>query len=71
METPRNDAGQGLFLQGDGTGNFEVIRGYESGLYIPGDVKKLNSIRLGKGTSERKGIIAAINNNHIKLITVQ
>jgi len=71
METPRNDAGQGLFLKGDGTGNFEVIRGYDSGLYIPGDVKKLSAIRLGKGSAERKGIIAVLNNNHVKLITAQ
>ena len=71
MEIPRSDAGQGLFLKGDGTGSFEVIRGYDSGLHIPGDVKKLRAIRLGKGSSQRNGIIAAINNDHVKLITAQ
>lgn len=45
--------------------------GYDSGLYIPGDVKKLKSIRLGKGSSARQGIIAGINNDFLKLIFVQ
>jgi hypothetical protein len=70
-ETPRNDAGKGLFLKGDGKGEFQVIRGYNSGLFIPGDVKKLKALRLGEGTSARKGIIAGINNNFIRLIITQ
>ena len=71
METPRNDAGKGLFLKGDGKGEFQVIRGYDSGLFIPGDVKKLKALRLGEGTSARKGIIAGINNNSLRLIITQ
>ena len=71
METPRGDAGKGLFLKGDGKGGFQVIRGYDSGLFIPGDVKKLKAIRLGKGSSARKGVIADINNNFIRLISTQ
>ena len=71
METPRNDAGKGLFLKGDGKGGFQAIRGYDSGLFIPGDVKKLKAIRLGKGPSARKGVIAGINNNYVRLISAQ
>ncbi len=71
VETPRNDAGQGLFLKGDGKGGFDPVRGYNSGLFIPGDVKKLKSIRLNKGSSARQGIIAGINNDVLKLISVQ
>ena len=71
METPRNDAGKGLFLKGDGKGEFQVIRGYDSGLFIPGDVKKLKALRLGEGPSARKGIIAGINNNYLRLIITQ
>jgi len=71
METPRGDAGKGLFLKGDGKGGFQVIRGYDSGLFIPGDVKKLKAIRLGKGSSARKGVIAGINNNFIRIISTQ
>ncbi|MCK5137983.1 MAG: VCBS repeat-containing protein [Bacteroidales bacterium] len=71
METPRSDAGQGLFLKGDGKGGFQVVRGYNSGLFIPGDVKKLKAIQLGEGSSARKGVIAGINNNFVRLITTQ
>lgn len=69
VETPRNDAGQGLFLKGDGKGGFQPVRGYISGLFIPGDVKKLKSIRLG--SSIGKGVIVGINNSYVKLITSQ
>ena len=41
VETPRNDAGIGLFLKGNGSGEFEPIPARESGLYIPGDVKEM------------------------------
>jgi hypothetical protein len=71
METTRNDAGKGLFLKGDGKGGFQVIRGYDSGLFIPGDVKKLKALRLGEGPSARKGIIAGINNNSLRLVITQ
>ncbi len=71
METPRNDAGQGLFLKGDGKGGFRVIRGYNSGLFIPGDVKKLKAIQLGGGSSARKGVLVGVNNDFLKLITIQ
>ncbi len=71
IKTMRNDAGQGLFLRGKGNGEFTPVRGYDSGLYIPGDVKKLKSIRLGKGSSARQGVIAGINNDFLKLISVQ
>ncbi len=71
METPRNDAGKGLFLKGDGKGEFQVIRGYDSGLFIPGDVKKLKALQLGEGPSARKGVIAGINDNFLRLIITQ
>ncbi|GJM29190.1 MAG: hypothetical protein DHS20C17_18250 [Cyclobacteriaceae bacterium] len=71
VETPRNDAGQGLFLKGDGSGGYIPIRGVHSGLFIPGDVKKLKAIRLGAGVSARKGVIAAVNNGFVKLISLQ
>ena len=57
LETSRNDAGKGLFLKGDGKGQFKAMRGYDSGLFIPGNVKKLKAIRLGKGESAKKGVI--------------
>jgi len=36
-ETPRIDAGQGLWLQGDGTGQFKAIPGHISGIKVYGE----------------------------------
>jgi len=36
-ETPRIDAGQGLWLQGDGTGKFKALSGKETGIKIYGE----------------------------------
>ncbi len=68
VETPRNDAGQGLFLKGNGKGDFTPVRGYDSGLFIPGDVKKLKAIRLSD--SNKKGIIVGVNDDFVKLISI-
>lgn len=61
IETPRSDAGKGLFLKGKGKGIFIPLRGYDSGLFIDGDVKKLKSIQLGKHKNN-KSIISSENN---------
>ena len=71
IETPRGDAGQGLFLKGDGMGGFIPVRGYNSGLFISGDVKKIKPINLGNSSQQKKGIISGVNNDYIKLIKVQ
>jgi hypothetical protein len=47
VETGRNDAGIGLYLVGKGDGNFMPMSSTTSGLYIPGDVKSIQSIRIG------------------------
>jgi len=39
IETPRNDAGFGLVLLGDGNGEFSPVRGVESGFIARGDAK--------------------------------
>ena len=41
VETPRNDAGMGLLLKGDGHGNFQPVLAQQSGILLPYDVKKL------------------------------
>ena len=64
VETPRNDASNGLFLKGDGNGNFEAIRALESGLYIPGDVKDLHLISSGK----EEYILAAKNSDYLQMV---
>jgi hypothetical protein len=39
IETPRNDAGYGVLLEGNGKGQFTSKIPYESGLFVKGDVK--------------------------------
>ena len=65
VETPRNDASVGLYLKGNGKGDFTVINAIESGLYLPYNVRNmipLHSITLGKT------ILVANNNDYIKII---
>lgn len=64
VETPRNDAGYGLFLKGDGKGGFKSVPVTQSGFFVPGDVKDLSSIKVGN----KKYIIAAKNNDYLQFI---
>lgn len=64
IETPRNDASNGLFLKGDGKGNFNPIAGYKSGLFMKGDVKDFSFITI----HNIKYIIVAKNNDYLQFI---
>jgi hypothetical protein len=44
VRTPRNDAGYGLLLAGNSTGNFKVLDVRESGFFVPYNVKSLEQI---------------------------
>lgn len=44
IETPRNDAGYGLLLKGDGKGDFQTVDANESGFFVTGEVRKLKHI---------------------------
>ncbi len=66
VETPRNDASNGLFLKGDGTGNFSPVIGKESGLYAKGDVKDMTRININ-GVAY---IIVAKNNDYLQFIKI-
>ncbi|GAA3516523.1 VCBS repeat-containing protein [Aquimarina addita] len=66
VETPRNDAGYGLFLKGSSNGSFNPVPTTESGLFIPGDVKDLRPIEVGNDTF----IIAAKNNDFLQFVKV-
>ena len=59
VETPRNDAGIGLFLQGDGHGNFHPKPMYETGLRIEGEARHMAKIELA---NRRPLVIIAVNN---------
>ncbi|MCM4151073.1 hypothetical protein DHD05_05655 [Arenibacter sp. N53] len=64
VETPRNDAGIGLFLKGNGKCGFKTIPMPESGLSLPYDVKELKSIKLGAD----RGVLVGINDGPLKII---
>ena len=64
VETPRNDASFGLFMQGDGLGGFKVKGMMDSGLKIVGDVR---GMALLNQKGERRLLIAR-NNDHLQMI---
>jgi hypothetical protein len=64
----RYDASFGLYLKGDGKGNFEPLSPATTGLIIDGDVKDLKLIMTGK---QEKILIAAINNEPLKAFKVK
>ncbi|MDN5204357.1 VCBS repeat-containing protein [Fulvivirgaceae bacterium BMA10] len=65
VETPRNDGSYGLYIKGDGSGNFIPIPGHMTGLLIKGEIRELEIIKLADNSN---AIIAAINNDHLRVI---
>ena len=68
VETPRNDASYGLYMKGDGKGNFKSLMPYESGLMIKGEVKKIKVIKLNGGG---RAMLIAKNNDYIQLVELK
>lgn len=66
VETPRNDASNGLLLKGNGKGAFAATRTLESGLYAPGDVKDMAKITV-KGKDH---LIVGKNSDYVQLIQI-
>lgn len=64
VETPRNDAGYGLLLTGDGKGQFTAKRFSESGLFIKGDTKVIKPIKVG----ETEAMLIGKNQDFLQLI---
>lgn len=67
IETPRNDAGTGILLLGDGSGNFSPLRTNESGFCARGDAKKMIIIQ----HNGRKRILIANNGDRLQCFTVE
>ncbi|WP_163418399.1 VCBS repeat-containing protein [Flagellimonas sp. HSM57] len=65
VETPRQDAGYGLYLEGDGKGNFNPLMPYESGLFIKGDVAKAKKINMA---THKDVLIVALKNDSVQFI---
>ncbi len=66
VETPRSDASNGLYLMGDGHGNFKPVSSYKSGWFTPGDVKDMMRINI-KG---QPYVLIAKNNEPLQLVKV-
>ena len=64
IETPRNDAGVGLFLKGKGDCSFQAIPMWKSGLSLPYDVKELKKIKLKEGT----GVLVGVNDGPVRIV---
>lgn len=64
VETPRADAGYGLFLKGNSKGNFIPQTATESGLYMDGDVKDLAMIKV----KNNDYILSAKNSDFLQFI---
>ncbi len=67
VETPRNDAGIGLIMYGDGKGGFDPVSAAKSGLYAPYDTRKALSIHTAKG----KVVLLANNNDSLRAFRVR
>lgn len=66
IETPRNDAGFGAFLEGDGQGNFKAHYPNQSGLYLGGDVKDVKHIEVNGASL----LVATENNAAVRLFKI-
>lgn len=67
-EITRADAGVGLWLKGEGTGNFTPVPAVKSGLYLDGDVRDARMIRLGE--QQQRAIIAVKNSDKAQLYSL-
>ncbi len=65
--TPRNDGGVGVFLKGNGKGNFKVIPTVTSGFFVPKEVKALSIIQLNNNNKD-KAVLVGNNNDELQLI---
>jgi enediyne biosynthesis protein E4 len=66
IETPRNDAGFGVLLEGNGKGQFTSRFSNESGLFVKGDVKNATIINTQSKTSKR--IIFGKNDDAVQFV---
>lgn len=67
IETPRNDAGMGLLLTGNGKGQFEPVPLLESGFFAPYDAKDMKMIHLGP----QKSPAILVGNNNFWMQVIQ
>ena len=67
VETPRNDASHGLFLKGNGHGDFNAVPASKSGFFVVGDSKDMKKIKV-EGTNY---ILVVKNNDSLDVVKVE
>ncbi|MEI6865205.1 VCBS repeat-containing protein [Flavicella sp.] len=65
IETTRADASIGVLLEGDTLGGLSALSALQSGVFLPQNVKCLQSICLGKNG---KGVLVGVNNGELRLL---
>lgn len=66
VETPRADAGYGLFLKGNGNGDFTPKTAIETGFFTNGDVKDMAIINV----KQQPYVLSAKNNDFLQCIKI-
>lgn len=67
VETPRNDASNGILLKGDGKGGFSTTTSIKSGFYAPGDVKDMAKIKIGN----KDYLVIAKNSDYLQFVEIK
>ncbi len=67
VETPRQDAGYGLYMAGDGKGGFKPVMPFNSGVYVNGNISEAKFIKMLSG---KKTIIIAKNDDGIQFLEI-
>jgi hypothetical protein len=65
VETTPADASPGLFLKGTGGLNFTPLKHFESGFFVPYNVKDMQLIKVKDGWA----VVVGINNEEIKIFS--
>jgi hypothetical protein len=68
--TPRNDAGVGVFLKGDGIGNFALVPPAVSGFFAHGNVKSLSLIHI-ENSKNIKALLIGNNNEPMQIFKLK
>ncbi|MGH7604448.1 MAG: FG-GAP repeat domain-containing protein, partial [Gemmatimonadaceae bacterium] len=66
--TPRADAGNGLWLRGDGKGHFTPVSPVQSGFLAPGNVSGLAAIRTAQGSG--RAVIVANSGDSLQAFAI-
>lgn len=67
VETSRADAGTGVLLIGNKQGKFKAVQSWESGFFVPGNVKTIKTIKTKQGDV----VLVGENNAILKILSLK